>query len=88
MRVYLAAVMEKTPLKVVSRAAAAFADVVDDSLIAAKRIGMRTSDAAEELMEDTSLRIKRHPIETVVGAFGAGIMLGAFVGWLTHRRFR
>jgi F0F1-type ATP synthase assembly protein I len=74
------------PIRVVSRAAAAMADAVEDSLIAAKRIGKDTSDAAEQFMEDTSQRIKRHPVETVVGALGAGIMLGAFLGWLTHRR--
>jgi F0F1-type ATP synthase assembly protein I len=74
------------PIRVVSRAAAALADAVEDSLIAAKRIGKDTSDAAEQLMDDTSQRIKRHPVETVVGALGAGIMLGAFLGWLTHRR--
>ena len=79
------AVKEPMPIRGVSRAATAFADVVEDSIAAAKRIGKDTSDAAEQLMDDTNQRIKRHPVETVVGAFGAGIMLGAFVGWLTHR---
>jgi F0F1-type ATP synthase assembly protein I len=74
------------PVRSISRAAAALADAVEDSLTAAKRIGMDASDAAEQLMDDTNQRIKRHPVETVVGAFGAGIMLGAFLGWLTHRR--
>jgi F0F1-type ATP synthase assembly protein I len=79
------AVREPMPIRGVSRTAAAVADVVEDSIAAAKRIGKDTSDAAEQLMDDTSQRIKRHPVETVVGAFGAGIMLGAFLGWLTHR---
>ncbi len=74
------------PMRVISRAATAMADAFEDSIAAAKRIGKDTSDAAEQLMDDTSQRIKRHPVETVVGAFGAGIMLGAFLGWLTHRR--
>ena len=74
------------PMRVVSRAAAAMADAFEDSLTAAKRIGKDTSDAAEQLMEDTSQRIKRHPVETIVGAFAAGIVVGAFLGWLTHRR--
>ena len=73
------------PIRGVSQVAGAFADAVEDSLAAAKRIGKDTSDAAEQLMDDTSQRIKRHPVETVVGAFGAGIMLGAFLGWVTHR---
>lgn len=74
------------PMRAVSRAASAMADAFEDSLTAAKRIGKDTSDAAEQLMEDTSQRIKRHPVETVVTAFGVGIMVGAFLGWLTHRR--
>jgi ElaB/YqjD/DUF883 family membrane-anchored ribosome-binding protein len=74
------------PMRVVSRAAAAMADAVEDSLAAAKRIGKDTSDAAEQLMEDTSQRIKRHPIETVVGAFGVGITIGALLGWMMRRR--
>lgn len=74
------------PIRAVSRAAAALADAVEESLVAAKRIGSNTSDAAEQLMDDTNQRIKRHPIETVVGAFATGMMLGAFLGWLTHRR--
>lgn len=74
------------PIRAVSRAAAALADAVEDSLAAARRIGTDTSDAAEQWMDDTSQRIKRHPAETVIGAFAAGIMLGAFLGWLTHRR--
>jgi F0F1-type ATP synthase assembly protein I len=77
---------QPTPIRAVSRAAAALADAVEDSLAAAKRIGTGTSDAAEQLMDDTSQRIKRHPVETVVGIFAAGVMLGAFLGWLTHRR--
>ena len=80
------AVLKPIPVRAVSRAAAALADAVEDSLAAAKRIGTGTSDAAEQLMEDTSQRIKRHPVETLVGAFAAGIMFGAFLGWLMHRR--
>ncbi len=51
-----------------------------------KKIGRTTSDAAEEMMEDNLQRIKRHPIETVVGAFGAGILVGGFISWLLNRK--
>lgn len=81
-----ATVQKHIPIRSVSRAAAALADAVEDSLAAAKRIGSDTSDAAEQLMDDTSQRIKRHPVETVVGAFAAGLALGAFAGWVASRR--
>lgn len=81
-----ATVQKHIPIRAVSRAASALADAVEDSLAAAKRIGSDTSDAAEQLMDDTSQRIKRHPVETVIGAFAAGLTLGAFIAWLAHRR--
>ena len=62
------------------------ADAVDEGIDVAKRVGKRSSDAAEELMDDTAQRIKRHPTETVVMAFAAGFFLGGFVSWMTRRR--
>lgn len=70
----------------VSRTASAFADAVENGIDAAKRVGKHGSDAAEEFMDDTVLRIKRHPVETVVAAFALGFAIGGFVDRLVRRR--
>jgi hypothetical protein len=69
-----------------SRATSALSDAVDDGIALVKQVGKRTSDAAEELMEDNSQRIKRHPTETVVGAFALGFILGGFFDWMMRRK--
>ncbi len=74
------------PIHHISRVTSAVADAFEDGLGAAKRIGKRGSEAAEELMDDTVQRIKRHPIETVMIAFGAGVMVGGFISWLARRK--
>ena len=65
--------------------ASVMADVVEDGIDTAKRLGKHTSDATEELMDDTVNRVKRHPVESVVTAFTIGFILGGFVDWLTRR---
>ncbi len=61
------------------------ADAIEDSIDVAKLVGKRSSDAAEEFMDDNMQRIKRHPIETVVMAFSAGFLLGGFLCWMSKR---
>jgi ElaB/YqjD/DUF883 family membrane-anchored ribosome-binding protein len=51
-----------------------------------KEIGRTSSDAAEEFLEDTTRRIRRHPAETVVGAFAVGIAIGALVALIIRRK--
>ena len=76
----------KRAVEQVHHAVAAVTEAVDEGIEAAKHIGKRSSDAAEEWMDDTTDRIKRHPAETVVIAFAAGIVLGGFISWcLRHR---
>jgi ElaB/YqjD/DUF883 family membrane-anchored ribosome-binding protein len=64
----------------------AFADTLEDGLRAAKRVGKHTSDAAEEFIEDTEQRIKRHPAESLATAFVAGFLIGGALSWLLRRR--
>jgi ElaB/YqjD/DUF883 family membrane-anchored ribosome-binding protein len=61
-------------------------DAVTGGLDTAKKVGRQTSDAAEELMDDTAERIRRHPAETVVFAFVIGFVLGGFVSWLSRQK--
>ncbi len=64
----------------------AFADTLEDGIRAAKRVGKHTSDAAEEFMEDTEQRVKRHPIESLAAAFAVGVFVGGAISWLIRRR--
>ncbi len=70
----------------VAQCTTAFADAVEDGIRAAKRMGKHTSDAAEEFMEDTNQRIKRHPIESLAVAFALGVFIGGAVDWIVRRR--
>ena len=70
----------------VSRTTSAVADAIETGIDTAKRLGKRGGDAAEELIDDTVLRIKRHPIETVVAAFAIGFAIGGFFDRLIRRK--
>lgn len=70
----------------VPRATSVLADVFEDGIETAKRLGKHGSDAVEELMDDTSNRVKRHPVESLVTAFAIGFIIGGFVDWLTRRK--
>ncbi len=61
-------------------------DAIEESIGVAKSVGKRSSDAAEEFMDDTMQRIRRHPVETVVMAFSAGFILGGFLCWMSGRK--
>ncbi len=70
----------------IPRVTSMFADALDDGIEVAKRVGKHTSDATEELMDDTVNRVKRHPVESMVMLFALGFILGGFVDWLTRRK--
>jgi ElaB/YqjD/DUF883 family membrane-anchored ribosome-binding protein len=72
------------PIHQMRQRAAALAEAFDEGIEIAKRVGKHTSDAAEELMQDTQERIKRRPAETVVMAFTAGFLAGGLVSWMTR----
>jgi ElaB/YqjD/DUF883 family membrane-anchored ribosome-binding protein len=69
-----------------SRATSAIADAIEDSLGVARRVAKQGGDAAEEFLDDTTKRLQRHPIETVVATFAIGITTGILIGWLVKRR--
>ncbi len=69
-----------------SRATTAMTEALEDGIGLAKRAVKHGCDAAEELMEDTEQRIKRHPVETVVSAFAIGALTGIFIGWFARRK--
>jgi ElaB/YqjD/DUF883 family membrane-anchored ribosome-binding protein len=62
------------------------ADAVEEGMGAARRVVKQAGDAAEELFDDTTKRLQRHPVETVVSSLAVGICVGVLVGWLIGRR--
>ncbi len=70
----------------VSRATSAIADAFEAGVEAARRAAKQSGDAAEEFLDDTTKRLQRHFIETVVTTFAIGIAAGIFIGWMAKRR--
>jgi ElaB/YqjD/DUF883 family membrane-anchored ribosome-binding protein len=69
-----------------SRAADAIAEAAEDAIGVVRRTGKLFNDAAEELLDDTTLRIKRHPAEAIVTTFAVGLVAGVLIGWMIGRR--
>jgi ElaB/YqjD/DUF883 family membrane-anchored ribosome-binding protein len=69
-----------------SHATSAMADAIDESVSVIRRAVKRSGDAAEELMEDTTQRVKRHPMETMAATFALGVFVGTIIGWMMSRR--
>ena len=68
-----------------TRLTSAMADVMEESLGTAKRVAKQAGDAAEELFDETTKRLQRHPVETAVGSMVVGVCIGIVVGWLIAR---
>jgi len=64
----------------------AMAEALEDGVAMTKRTGKHVADAAEEFMEDTQQRIKRHPVETVVAALAIGAVFGTLIGLFARRK--
>lgn len=69
-----------------SRATAAVADAIEDGVGAARRVARQSGDAVEEFIDDTTKRLQRHPVETVVTTFAIGVAAGILIGWMAKRR--
>lgn len=59
--------------------------VVEHQVDSAARVVRRGRYAAEELLDETSHRIKQDPIPAVAVTFGIGVGVGILVGWLLGR---
>ena len=69
-----------------SRAATAVADALEGGMGAARRVAKQSGDAAEEFIDDTTKRLQRHPVETVVTAFAVGVGVGVLIHAVLKRR--
>lgn len=63
-------------------------DAVEDGVHAAKRAIKRGTQDIVDLKDEAVIRVKREPIKAVGIAFGAGIALGAIVGFVGAKRGR
>ena len=61
------------------------ADAFEDSVGVARRAVKQSGDAAEEFLNDTTGRMQRHLVLTVVATFAAGVTAGALFGLLVKR---
>lgn len=73
-------------IRKLTHATSAMAEAIDEGVGVIKHAVKRSGDAAEELMDDTTQRVKRHPIETMAATFACGIILGGFIGWIASRK--
>jgi len=69
-----------------SRVTSAVADAIEDGVGVVRRAAKRGGDAAEEFLDDTTLRIQRHPVLTVATTFAVAFTAGVLIGWMIKRR--
>jgi len=69
-----------------SRATRAVAEaLIEDGAGVVRRAARQGGDAAEEFLDDTSERLKRHLGLTIATTFAAGFATGAVIGWTIKR---
>jgi ElaB/YqjD/DUF883 family membrane-anchored ribosome-binding protein len=73
-------------IRKLTRATSAMAEAIDEGVGAIKLAVKRSGDLAEEMMDDTTQRVKRHPVETIAATFAVGIIVGGFIGWMVSRK--
>jgi ElaB/YqjD/DUF883 family membrane-anchored ribosome-binding protein len=69
-----------------SRATSAVADAIEDGVGVVRRAAKQGGDAAEEVLNDTTQRIQRHPMLTVATILAIGVTVGTLIGWMMKRR--
>ena len=73
-------------IRKLTRATSAMAEAIDEGVGAIKLAVKRSGDLAEEMIDDTTQRVKRHPVETVVATFTLGLIVGGLISWMVSRK--
>ncbi len=73
-------------IRKLSRATSAMAEAIDEGTRVIKHAIKQGGDTAEELLDDATQRVKRHPVETMAATFTLGVLVGGFIGWMASRR--
>jgi hypothetical protein len=69
-----------------SRATSAIADAIEDGVGVVRRAAKQGGDAAEEFLNDTTVRLQRNFVLTVATTFAVGFTAGTLIGWMLKRR--
>lgn len=69
-----------------SCATGAIADAIGDGVDAVTRTAKQSSDAAKDLLNETTRRLQRNPGLSIAATFAVGLTAGAFLGWVIKRR--
>ena len=69
-----------------SRASSAIADAIEDGVGVVKRAVKQSGDAAEEFLNDSTQRLQRHLLLTLMATFVVGVAAGTLMGWTIKRR--
>jgi len=62
--------------------------VAEDAMTELRRLAKRGRYAAEDLVDETTHRIKRDPLRSVAITLAVGLGVGALAGWLAGRSGR
>ena len=73
-------------IRKLTRATSAMADAVDEGVGVIKHAVKRSGDVAEEILDDATQRVKRHPVESMAATFTLGVIAGGIIGWVVSRR--
>ena len=73
-------------IRKLTRSTSAMAEAIDEGVGAIKLAVKRSGDLAEEMIDDTTQRVKRHPVESVVATFTLGLIVGGLIGWMASRK--
>ena len=69
-----------------SCATRAIVDGIENGVAAVRCAAKQSGDAAEEFLNDTTARIQRHPVLSLVATLVVGLGAGTLIGWMLKRR--
>jgi len=73
-------------LREVSRMKAVVTEAVEDGMKSAMKAIKQGRNAAEDVISDAMHTVKQRPFQAVGVVFGAGVLVGGLLTWLSSRR--
>ena len=72
-------------LREVARIKTIVTEAVEDGVKSAMKAVKQGRDAAEDMIGDARHTVRRRPFQSMGVVFGAGVLIGALVGWIASR---